>query len=169
VRLFLNDYNVIANGYSTQSRLDTLQKAGLPVWSTELDVQAADENTRADYYELALQALYSHPAVEGIVFWGFWDQLHWRGDLAAMAKGDNLELTAAGTRVLDLLNNQWMTDMELLLTESGDQFTVRGFHGDYEVRGYYKDREVMTPVMMTLGKKAMDLNLNMNFLPGISL
>ena len=75
-----------------QQRLDTLAQAGLPIWATELDVQAQDENKRADFYEAALRALYGHPAVEGILFWGFWDQAHWRGENAALVRGDNLEV-----------------------------------------------------------------------------
>ena len=50
-----------------------------------------DENKRADFLETALRALYGHPAVEGILLWGFWDQSHWRGEKAALVKGDNLE------------------------------------------------------------------------------
>ena len=75
-----------------QQRLDTLAQTGLPIWVTELDVLAQDENRRADFYEAALTALYGHPAVEGILFWGFWDQAHWRGENAALVRGDNLEV-----------------------------------------------------------------------------
>ena len=69
-----------------------LAQAGVPIWVTELDVQAQDENRRADFYEKALKALYGHPAVEGILFWGFWDQAHWRGEKAALVRGDNLDV-----------------------------------------------------------------------------
>nr|KAG5689400.1 hypothetical protein BaRGS_017918 [Batillaria attramentaria] len=75
-----------------KQRLDSLSSVGVPIWATELDVSAQDENTRADYYERALRALYGHPAVEGILVWGFWDQSHWRGENSALAKGDNMEL-----------------------------------------------------------------------------
>ena len=77
-----------------QSRLDTLAQAGLPIWVTELDVQAQDPNKRADFYEKALKALYSHPSVEGILFWGFWDQAHWRGEKAALVSGNDLHVGA---------------------------------------------------------------------------
>ena len=75
-----------------QERLDILSEAGVPIWATELDVQAQDEQTRADYYETAVRALFSHPNVEGILLWGFWDKLHWRGEKAALVKGDNFEV-----------------------------------------------------------------------------
>lgn len=179
VKLFLNDYNVVASGASTgaylaqtqqfknanvglygigvqchfgneeepnaaaiHQRLDTLAASGVPIWATELDVQAQDENRRADYYEKALRALYSHPAVEGILFWGFWDQAHWRGEKASLVKGNDLTLTAAGSRVLDLFERQWMTDETRVLSQAGDTFTVRGFHGDYEVHVIYQNRDL---------------------------
>ena len=44
---------------------------GVPLWVTELTADSDDENAKADYYERALRAVYGHPAVEGIMFWGF--------------------------------------------------------------------------------------------------
>ncbi|KAK7105032.1 uncharacterized protein [Littorina saxatilis] len=190
VKLFLNDFNVVASGASTNDyleqaqqvkkagvglsaigvqchfgdevepdisaikrRLDTLAGAGLPIWVTELDVMSADENRRADFYEHALRALYGHPAVEGILMWGFWDQSHWRGEKAALVKGDNLQMTAAGHRVLDLYENQWMTDETHTLPHSGNQVSVRGFHGDYEVHVIYQGTELSSlRQTFTLGK-----------------
>ncbi|PVD26633.1 hypothetical protein C0Q70_14311 [Pomacea canaliculata] len=200
VKLFLNDYNVVANSYSTDAyleqakhfkaanvglyglgaqchfgneaepdtnaiwqHLDKLAEAGLPIWATELDVYARDENRRADFYEKAMKALYSHHAVEGILLWGCWDREHWRGEPASLLKGDNLDLTAAGRRVIDLLDRQWMTDVTRVLADAGDQFTVRGFHGDYEVHVLYQGREL--PSLMkavTLGKTPLDVNLNVH-------
>lgn len=81
-----------------QQRLDTLAEAGLPIWATELDVVAQDANKRADLYEIALKALYAHPSVEGIMFWGFWDQSHWRGEKASLVTGSNLEVSELITR-----------------------------------------------------------------------
>nr|KAG5712881.1 hypothetical protein BaRGS_007478 [Batillaria attramentaria] len=76
------------------ARLDRLAEAGLPIWLTELDCQSTDENKRADFYEKVLRAFYGHPAVEGIMFWGFWDQRHWRGERAALVKGNDLQCQA---------------------------------------------------------------------------
>ncbi|XP_070200860.1 uncharacterized protein [Littorina saxatilis] len=198
VKLFLNDYSVVASGWSTndyliqaekvkaagvglygmgvqchfhddefpdptaiKSRLDMLSEAGLPIWATELDVGSANENSRADYYEAVLRALYAHPAVEGILLWGFWDQAHWRGEKAALVKGANLELTAAGRRVLDLLENQWMTDETHALSPSRDHITVRGFHGDYELHVIYKGRELGSlKKTFTLAKADHSVSIN---------
>lgn len=56
----------------------------------------------------------------------------------------DLQLTAAGKRVLDLYENRWMTDETHALSAAGSQFTVRGFHGDYDLYVYYEDRELVS-------------------------
>ncbi|XP_071080922.1 uncharacterized protein [Haliotis cracherodii] len=169
VKLFLNDYAVVASGGLTgayreqairfknahvglygvgvqchfqpnqypdptliKQHLDTIAQAGVPIWVTELDVINDDANKRADWYETALRAFYGHPAVEGIMLWGFWSKRHWRGEPAALVSGDSFTVNAAGNRVLDLLEKQWMTHVYHKLT--GHNFKVRGFHGNYEVR-----------------------------------
>ncbi|XP_076442963.1 anti-sigma-I factor RsgI6-like isoform X2 [Babylonia areolata] len=198
VRLFLNDYNVVAHGTATgalvaqahrlkaadvglsglgaqchfyteerpdpfliKDRLDRLADTGLPVWVTEFNVVAADEEERARFVELAMRAFYSHPAVEGILLWGFWDRAHSRGPHAALVTGEHLTLTAAGKKFLDLWENQWMTKEERTLKQSGPTFTVRGFHGDYQVRVRYQGRELshLTETFQ-LGKSPHDVRIS---------
>ncbi|KAK7103320.1 uncharacterized protein [Littorina saxatilis] len=200
VKLFLNDYNIVAHGKMTGAyvaqaerlkkanvglyglgvqchfyneeapdpdlikiRLDMLAKTGLPVWVTEFNIVAADENKRAEFVETAMRAFYGHPVVEGILLWGFWDQSHSRGPHAALVKGDNLEMTAAGHRFLDLWENQWMTDETRVLSKSGSQFTVRGFHGDYEVHVRYQGKDLGNlKQTFTLGETSHTVNINVH-------
>ena len=79
-----------------QERLDTLASVGVPLWTTELDVTHPDENIRADWYEKALRALYGHPAIEGILLWGFWDGILAAGPDAALATGPDLTVSDLG-------------------------------------------------------------------------
>ncbi|KAK7104506.1 uncharacterized protein [Littorina saxatilis] len=153
---------IMPDASAVKQRLDLLSTAGVPIWVTELDVVAVDENKRADLYEAALRALYGHPAVHGIIFWGFWDQTHWRGPHAALAKGNNMELTAAGRRVLDLFENQWMTDETHVLSHAGDNFHVRGFHGDYEVHVIYQGKELSNLKKSFTLNKGSDQNVSIN-------
>ena len=61
--------------------LDKLSAAtDLPVWLTELDVCESDVDLRADDLEVVLREAYAHPAVEGVVFWGFMQGHMWRQD-----------------------------------------------------------------------------------------
>ena len=72
-----------------------------------------------------------------------------------------LQLTAAGRRVLDLLENQWMTDETRALSQSGNHFTVRGFHGNYEVHVIYNGHELGNlKKTFTLGKDAGTVHIN---------
>lgn len=197
-KLFLNDYNVVAQGAGTsaylaqalrfknapgvhlagigvqthfmhdqepnptliKAHLDKLATVGVPIWVTELDVNTADQQLRADWYEKALRAVYGHPAVEGIIFWG------WQGDEPATqiwAAGNNMQLNAAGHRVLDLLENEWMTDESHLLARAGDRFTVRGFHGNYTVHVFYRGQELTNlRTNFTLGTTAANVNVNVH-------
>ncbi|XP_046372916.2 endo-1,4-beta-xylanase 1-like isoform X1 [Haliotis rufescens] len=179
VKLFLNDYDVVALGSLTtayrdqavrfknanvglhgvgvqchftantapdptliKKHLDIISEAGLPIWVTEFDVMASDEHTRADWYETALRAFYGHPAVEGIMLWGFWSKRHWRGEPAALVSGDSFTLNAAGQRFLHLTEDEWMTKETHRLDQSGTSFTTRGFHGDYEAVVKVNGKEV---------------------------
>ncbi|KAK6183207.1 hypothetical protein SNE40_010732 [Patella caerulea] len=200
VKLFLNDYGVVAQASSTapyleqalefkkanvhlyglgvqchfvedvapnptvlKENLNTLAKAGLPIWVTELDVGTHDENLRADWYETILRVMYGHPSVEGVMFWGFWDQAHWRKDRGALVVGNDVTLTAAGRRVLDLFENQWMTKESRKLSTAGSQFTVRGFHGDYEVKVTYKGHTISDQTKtFTLDKTSKTINIHVH-------
>ncbi|XP_041352591.1 anti-sigma-I factor RsgI6-like [Gigantopelta aegis] len=146
-----------------KKHLDTLAQAGLPIWVTELDVHFQDEHKRADAYETALRVFYGHPAVEGIMFWGFWSQHHWRKDAGSLVSGHEFRLNAAGQRVLHLLEKEWMTHERHSLSQSGKHFTVHGFHGHYEVHVTYRGHEVTDQRQtFTLGKSPHTINLHVS-------
>ncbi|CAH1253915.1 Hypp1269 [Branchiostoma lanceolatum] len=117
-------------------RLNVLSSRGLPIWITELDVNEPNEYVRADGYEDAMRAAFSHPAVEGVLIWGFWDQAHWRPN-AALVNGDHFGINEAGRRWQRLVFNDWRTNLSLtdgIVTPEGKEFIFRGFHGNYEVK-----------------------------------
>ena len=58
--------------------LDKLAILGLPIWITELDVSAENEHIRADDLEVCLRECFAHPAVEGVILWGFWEAFMFR-------------------------------------------------------------------------------------------
>ncbi|XP_064610905.1 uncharacterized protein LOC135475094 [Liolophura sinensis] len=113
-------------------RLDRLMDVGLPIWITEMDFVTKDRFKMADWYETAYRLYFSHPAVEGILIWGFWNEDHWRPD-AAFVEGDGFTLTEAGRRYKQLMAN-WTTHLNYkLLSPSENTFHFRGFHGEYDV------------------------------------
>ena len=84
-----------------QHRLDQLSEVGLPLWITELDISEPDSETKADLLENVMRIYFSHPAVEGVILWGFWDQRHWRPE-AAIATGNDVKVSGEAYLVYKL-------------------------------------------------------------------
>ncbi|XP_078686187.1 uncharacterized protein LOC144918926 [Branchiostoma floridae x Branchiostoma belcheri] len=195
---FLNDFNIINSGASTQAyvdqvqefldngapvegvgvqchfprrpdpvmiknRLDKVGTTGLPVWVTELDVNERDVSARADGLEDALRVAFSHPAVEGIMLWGFWNETHWKPH-ASLVDGGNFEINEAGHRWHQLVFHEWRTNLHLAagtLTPEGKEFHFRGFHGDYQIDIKSHGVTMATKAFQLLpGDDTMVLNIN---------
>ncbi|KAL0449800.1 UNVERIFIED_CONTAM: Endo-1,4-beta-xylanase 1 [Sesamum latifolium] len=111
------------------SALDKLGILGLPIWFTELDVSSNNEYVRADDLEVMLREAFAHPAVDGVMLWGFWELFMSRDNAHLVnAEGD---LNEAGKRYL-ALKQEWLSRAHGHIDEQG-QFEFRGFHGSYEV------------------------------------
>ena len=109
------------------SALDRLGALGVPVWFTEMDVSSANEHVRADDLEAMLREAYAHPAVEGIVMWGFWELFMSRPDSHLVdAEG---EVNEAGKRFLRL-KKEWLSSAHGHVG-ADCEFGFRGFHGTY--------------------------------------
>ncbi|KAH9520347.1 Anti-sigma-I factor RsgI6 [Bulinus truncatus] len=141
-----------------KQRLDILAKAGLPIWITELDLHAQDETTRADWYERVLRLYFSHPSIEGIIFWGFWD--HGMDPEMALVHGYSFMLDKAGQRYLQLTKQEWSTHVNRSLA-MGTSFNVRGFQGDYELTVWYKNKPIKRQTF-TLGKPDTTVNVDIS-------
>lgn len=112
-------------------RIDRFAEFGTKLQYTELDVECgSDEQLQADYLRDVLVAGFSHPSMEGMVLWGFWEGRHWRPDAALWRR--DWSIKPAGEVWRDLVFNQWWTD-ETLATGDDGRATVRGFHGTYSV------------------------------------
>ncbi|KAG0533104.1 hypothetical protein BDA96_04G163700 [Sorghum bicolor] len=108
--------------------LDALAAATeLPVWFTELDVCEPDDALRADDLEVVMREAFAHPAVQGVVLWGFMQGHMWRQD-AALVNADGT-VNDAGRRFVEL-RREWTSDARGRLDADG-QFKFRGFHGNY--------------------------------------
>ncbi|GER43610.1 glycosyl hydrolase family 10 protein /carbohydrate-binding domain-containing protein [Striga asiatica] len=120
------DYPV---GPIVRSELDKLATLGIPIWFTELDVSSENEYVRADDLEVMLREAYAHPAVEGVMLWGFWE-LFMSRENAYLVNAEG-EVNEAGKRFLKL-REEWLTKAHGHVGEDGG-FGFRGFHGSYEV------------------------------------
>jgi len=117
------------NRWGMLSHLDSLAELGLPIWVTEFDVPQADEYLRANELEDFYRIAFSHPAVEGILMWGFWENSHWRPNCHIV--NADWTLNEAGRRYEALLD-EWTTNADSV-TDAKGRVNFRGFHGTYEI------------------------------------
>ncbi|KAF5807833.1 putative endo-1,4-beta-xylanase [Helianthus annuus] len=109
--------------------LDKLGKTGLPIWFTELDVCSMNEHVRADDLEVMMREAFAHPAVEGIMLWGFWESFMSREKCHLVdAEG---QVNEAGKRFIEL-KKEWLSDGDGYINEQSE-FSFRGFEGTYQV------------------------------------
>ena len=134
-----------------RNRLDLIAEAGLPVRVTEFDVGTLDDAQRADWVEKFFRVAFSHPAVEGISIWGFWENRHWRGAESALVDAD-WTVNAAGQMLIDLLE-EWRTE-ETLAADGAGVATLRAFHGTHTVTATSGASEAVATVEVMPGEAA---------------
>lgn len=110
--------------------LDRYAKFNKTIWVTEYDVVLADEALAGAYTRDFYTTLFSHPAVGGIVMWGFWDGSHWKNN-APLYRHD-WSLKPAGQAYRDLVMRDWHTRATLQTDDQGT-ILVRGFLGTYAI------------------------------------
>jgi hypothetical protein len=110
--------------------LDRFAKFGPPIEVTEFDTDITDEQIQADYMRDFMTTLLSHPKVEGILMWGFWEKRHWKPN-GALVRTD-WSLKPCGQAWMDLVHKQWTTH-EQGKSDPDGAFKVRGFLGEYEI------------------------------------
>ncbi|KAL4181317.1 hypothetical protein AMTRI_Chr12g270610 [Amborella trichopoda] len=116
-------------GPIVSTALDSLGLLGLPIWFTELDVSSVNDHIRADDLEVMLREAFAHPAVEGIMLWGFWELFMSRENSHLVdAEGS---LNEAGKRLLSL-KQDWLSHCHGCIDDKGE-FKFRGFYGAYTV------------------------------------
>jgi endo-1,4-beta-xylanase len=110
--------------------LDRFAKFNKKIWVTEYDVVVDDEALVGSYTRDFYTTLFSHPAVGGIVMWGFWDGSHWKNN-APLYRRD-WSLKPAGQAYRDLVKKAWNTEATMQTDEKGT-ILVRGFLGAYDI------------------------------------
>ncbi len=122
--------------------LDSFAQFRLPIFVTEFDIRfgpprqpraltAAEEELQARYTRDFLIAIFSHPAVEGVTLWGFWEGQHWAPSAALFRRDWSPKPSARVWQ--DLVFQQWWT-AETGATDSQGRFRIRAFKGDYLVQ-----------------------------------
>ena len=124
--------------------LDVISELGLALELTEVTIPTLgdtmeDEELQADMLKLWYSLWFSHPAVEGIVYWntidGYayddgknWNENNCRGGLWH----HDLTPKKSALMLKKLFNEIWHTDLEFITDKDG-YIDFSGFYGDYEV------------------------------------
>ena len=109
-----------------KNSLDRLARFGLPIRITEFDIDTADQKSKARCLEDFYRVCFSHPAVDGILMWGFWEGRHWCPRAAPWNK--NFQPTPAAETYRRLLFEEWWTKADGRTDEHG-VYTTRAFFG----------------------------------------
>ena len=114
----------------TLAALDRVAALGLPLAITEFDQATVDERLQGRYMRDFMTAIFSHPAVDAFIMWGFWENRHWKPEAALFR--EDWSVKPNGQAYMDLVFDEWWTEEEAQ-TDADGACTVRGFLGDYEV------------------------------------
>jgi hypothetical protein len=101
--------------------------------------------------------MFSHPAVGGIVMWGFWDGAHWKNNAPLYAK--DWSEKPAGRAYRELVLGEWSTRASGKSDRAGS-FATRGFLGDYEVSAASGARKKATRATLGPGDSAVTVILD---------
>lgn len=133
--------------------LDRFAGLGYSLQLTEFDVDVGfDQLLQAEYLRDVMTIAFSHPAMEGVVMWGFWEGRHWKPNAALWQR--DWTLKPAGQAWLDLVFDQWWTETEGATNRDG-HYRMRGFLGDYEIKVSLHGQEEIHTV--TLGSEGLEL------------
>ena len=108
--------------------LDRFGRFGVPIETTEFDINTTDEQAQADYTRDYMTATFSHPAVMGFVMFGFWESDHWIPNAASWRQ--NWTIKPSGRVYENLVFHQWWTNAAGRTDKAG-AYRTRGFLGDY--------------------------------------
>ena len=99
---------------------------------TELDVSTGgDERLQADYLRDITTLAFSHPQMDAVVMWGFWENAHWKPE-TALWRAD-WSIKPAGEEYVKLLTETWHTAAEATTAADGRVSVDGAFLGSYDV------------------------------------
>ena len=155
--------------YSPEQVLDTYSKIkneyGYDVKVTEFSCgEIFDEELQASYVRDMLIAAFSHEAVKGFLFWGFYD-----GSVFATVSPfytTDWQLKEAGKQFRDLVYNKWWTKDEIAYTNENGEATLRGFYGNYDVSvSHNGDEKTVEAVFFDDTENTVEVTINGTAVP----
>ncbi|CAH2038420.1 unnamed protein product [Thlaspi arvense] len=145
-------------GHIVRSALDKLSTLGLPIWFTELDVSSINEHIRGDDLEVMLWEAFAHPAVEGVMLWGFWE-LFMSREHSHLVNADG-EINEAGKRFLEI-KREWLTFADGVIEDEEAGLEFRGYHGSYTVEVVTSEGKYVKNFVVDKGNSPIDINIDL--------
>jgi GH35 family endo-1,4-beta-xylanase len=140
------------------ARIASFEKFNCPMQLTEFDVECGpDEQLQADYLRDIMTVAFSHPSIEAVVMWGFWEGRHWRPSAALWRK--DWSIKPAGETWLELVQNKWWTNADGVTNDNG-AFQTKGFLGEYVVTVSHNGHVVKQKLSHTQPRSIVDLTLS---------
>ena len=124
---------------------------------TEFDINMTDEKLQGDYTRDFMTMMFSHPSIDGIIMWSFWDGLSYAPHVSLWRKDWSMKPNAQAWT--DLVFKQWWTKAQGRSDKQG-AYRTRGFLGDYEVSATFNGRTKTVPVTLAKSGAAVTLTLN---------
>ena len=122
--------------------LDSLAKFKLPIKITEFDINTSDEAAKAANLTALYRTCFAHPAVEGILMWGFWEGRHWRPKAAPWKR--DFTPTPAAKAYRKLVYETWWTRWKGKADATGRR-EVPAYFGRHIVRIGGESKEITLP------------------------
>ncbi len=128
-----------------KNALDSLAQFNLPIRITEFNIPgqrskyykdrklkmtAEEEKLKAKELEDYYRICFAHPAVEGILMWGFWEGANWI-PVSSMYKRDWTPTPAVET-YKNLIFKEWWTTENGKANNKGE-YSIPAFYGKYEI------------------------------------
>ncbi|MBY9005441.1 MAG: endo-1,4-beta-xylanase, partial [Candidatus Lokiarchaeota archaeon] len=99
---------------------------------SEYDCAELTDDLAYDYTRDFLTATFSQPKIRAFYVWGFWDGNHWKDDAPFFYQ--DWTIKPAGQAIIDLMFNQWWTDVSGSTDANGDYSVPDGaFKGEYKI------------------------------------
>lgn len=114
--------------------MDKFATLGLPLQVTEFDFETRNLDLQARYTADFLIAVFSHPAMTGLVYWSPFEYVKGGGSKPDAAFFDfNREQKPNGEVWNSMVNRDWRTEVKMVTDDSG-YAKFRGFKGSYDVQ-----------------------------------
>jgi endo-1,4-beta-xylanase len=139
------------------SILDRFAVFDKPIFVTEYDLDLADEALAGEYTRDVYTTLFSHPAVGGIVMWGFWDGAHWKNNAPIYRR--DWSIKPSGEVIRNLVLEAWHTD-DRGQTDGLGVFRTRGFLGGYVIDVRARGRQASARAELEAGGSHVTITLD---------